>query len=64
MQLGAESGNGGKSEAGPREGPDRSQRRRARKSRMIGSIVVMEPTAYEAWLSGGQPGQSMTASGA
>jgi cytochrome c oxidase subunit II len=33
-------------------------------SKMVGSIVVMEPTAYEVWLSGGQPGQSMTASGA
>jgi cytochrome c oxidase subunit 2 len=33
-------------------------------SRMIGSIVVMDPTAYEAWLAGGQPGQSTVASGA
>jgi cytochrome c oxidase subunit 2 len=33
-------------------------------SRMIGSVVVMEPTDYEAWLSGAQPGQSIVASGA
>jgi cytochrome c oxidase subunit II len=33
-------------------------------SRMIGSIVVMEPSDYEAWLSGSQPGQSLVASGA
>jgi cytochrome c oxidase subunit 2 len=33
-------------------------------SRMIGSVVVMEPTDYEAWLSGAQPGQSLVASGA
>ncbi len=33
-------------------------------SRMGGSIVVMAPTDYEAWLSGAQPGQSMVASGA
>src|SRR5262249_35860243 len=32
--------------------------------RMIGRIVVMDPTAYEAWLSGGQPGLSTVASGA
>jgi cytochrome c oxidase subunit 2 len=33
-------------------------------SRMIGSVVVMEPRQYEAWLSGAPAGQSMTASGA
>jgi len=33
-------------------------------SRMIGSIVVMEPTDYQAWLSGAAPGQSIVASGA
>jgi cytochrome c oxidase subunit 2 len=33
-------------------------------SKMIGRVVVMEPTAYEAWLSGTQPGQSTVASGA
>jgi cytochrome c oxidase subunit 2 len=32
-------------------------------SRMIGSVVVMQPSDYEAWLSGAQPGQSMVASG-
>ncbi len=33
-------------------------------SRMIGRVVVLEPTAYEAWLSGSQPGLSTVASGA
>ncbi len=33
-------------------------------SRMIGSVVVMEPSDYEAWLSGAQPGQTLVASGA
>jgi cytochrome c oxidase subunit 2 len=33
-------------------------------SRMIGWVYVMEPQAYEAWLSGGTTGKSMVASGA
>jgi cytochrome c oxidase subunit 2 len=33
-------------------------------SRMIGSIVVMEPRDYEAWLAGGPAGKSVVASGA
>ena len=33
-------------------------------SRMIGSVVVLEPQAYEAWLAGGTAGKSMVASGA
>jgi cytochrome c oxidase subunit II len=33
-------------------------------SRMIGSIIVMEPQDYEAWLAGGAAGRSMAASGA
>lgn len=33
-------------------------------SRMIGSVVVMEPQDYEAWLAGGPAGKSMVASGA
>ena len=33
-------------------------------SRMIGSIVVMEPRQYEQWLSGGPAGRSVVASGA
>ena len=33
-------------------------------SRMIGSVIVMEPQAYEAWLAGGAAGKSMVASGA
>ena len=36
----------------------------AEHSRMIGSIVVLEPQRYEEWLAGGPAGQSMTASGA
>ncbi|MCI0423950.1 MAG: cytochrome c oxidase subunit II [Acidobacteria bacterium] len=32
-------------------------------SGMIGRVVVMEPAAFEAWLSGGPPEQSMTARG-
>jgi cytochrome c oxidase subunit 2 len=33
-------------------------------SLMIGSVIVMEPQAYEAWLAGGAAGKSMVASGA
>ncbi len=33
-------------------------------SRMIGSVVVLEPHDYESWLAGGPAGQSMTLSGA
>jgi cytochrome c oxidase subunit II len=33
-------------------------------SKMIGSIVAMEPQAYEEWLAGGPAGRSMVASGA
>jgi cytochrome c oxidase subunit 2 len=33
-------------------------------SRMIGSVIVMEPRDYEAWLAGGTAGKSMVASGA
>jgi cytochrome c oxidase subunit 2 len=33
-------------------------------SRMIGSIVAMEPQDYETWLAGGAAGKSMVASGA
>jgi cytochrome c oxidase subunit 2 len=33
-------------------------------SRMIGSIIVMEPKDYEQWLAGGPAAQSMVASGA
>ncbi|HEV8577917.1 MAG TPA: cytochrome c oxidase subunit II [Thermoanaerobaculia bacterium] len=33
-------------------------------SRMIGSVVVMEPQDYETWLAGGATGKSMVASGA
>jgi cytochrome c oxidase subunit II len=36
----------------------------AEHSKMIGSIVVMEPRDYEAWLAGGPAGKSMVASGA
>jgi cytochrome c oxidase subunit 2 len=36
----------------------------AEHSRMIGSIVVMEPRDYEAWLAGGPAGKTMVASGA
>jgi cytochrome c oxidase subunit II len=36
----------------------------AEHSQMIGSVVVLEPTAYEEWLSGVQPGQSTAVSGA
>jgi cytochrome c oxidase subunit 2 len=36
----------------------------AEHSRMIGSIVVMEPREYETWLAGGPAGKSVTASGA
>jgi cytochrome c oxidase subunit 2 len=32
-------------------------------SKMIGTIVVMEPHDYEAWLAGGEQGPSMVASG-
>jgi cytochrome c oxidase subunit 2 len=32
-------------------------------SRMIGSIIVMEPRDYETWLAGGTPGKSLVASG-
>jgi cytochrome c oxidase subunit 2 len=32
-------------------------------SRMIGSIIVMEPRDYESWLAGGTAGKSMVASG-
>jgi cytochrome c oxidase subunit 2 len=32
-------------------------------SRMIGSVVVMEPRDYEAWMAGGTGGKSMVASG-
>lgn len=32
-------------------------------SRMIGTVYVMEPAAYEAWLAGRQLGRPMTASG-
>jgi cytochrome c oxidase subunit 2 len=32
-------------------------------SRMIGSVVVMEPARYEAWLGGGTPGLTPEASG-
>ncbi len=30
---------------------------------MIGSVIVMEPDQYEAWLAGGAPGESMEAAG-
>ncbi len=33
-------------------------------SRMIGSVVAMEPSRYEEWLSGGPAGRSVVASGA
>ncbi|HEX9943476.1 MAG TPA: cytochrome c oxidase subunit II [Thermoanaerobaculia bacterium] len=33
-------------------------------SRMIGSVIVMEPQAYETWLAGGATGRSLVASGA
>lgn len=33
-------------------------------SKMIGSVVVMEPRQYEEWLSGGPAGRSVVASGA
>jgi len=33
-------------------------------SRMIGSVIVMEPQDYETWLAGGAAGRSMAASGA
>ncbi|HKH49388.1 MAG TPA: cytochrome c oxidase subunit II [Thermoanaerobaculia bacterium] len=33
-------------------------------SRMIGSVVVLEPQQYEEWLAGGPAGQPLTASGA
>jgi cytochrome c oxidase subunit 2 len=33
-------------------------------SRMIGSVVVMEPREYAAWLAGGPAGKTVTASGA
>jgi cytochrome c oxidase subunit II len=33
-------------------------------SKMIGSVVVMEPQEYEIWLAGGATGKSMVASGA
>jgi cytochrome c oxidase subunit 2 len=33
-------------------------------SRMIGSVIVMEPRDYEIWLAGGTAGKSMVASGA
>jgi cytochrome c oxidase subunit 2 len=33
-------------------------------SRMIGSVVAMEPRDYESWLAGGAAGKSMAASGA
>jgi len=33
-------------------------------SRMIGSVVVLEPSEYEAWLTNGQGGQTMTLTGA
>jgi cytochrome c oxidase subunit II len=36
----------------------------AEHSRMIGSIVVMEPRDYESWLAGGPAGKSVVASGA
>ncbi len=36
----------------------------AEHSRMGGSIVIMEPAAYEEWLAGGLPRQSVVASGA
>jgi cytochrome c oxidase subunit 2 len=36
----------------------------AEHSKMIGSIVVMEPRDYENWLAGGAAGKSMVASGA
>src|SRR5215203_4813709 len=32
-------------------------------SRMIGSVIAMEPRDYETWLAGGAAGQSMAASG-
>jgi cytochrome c oxidase subunit II len=32
-------------------------------SRMIGSVIVMEPQEYETWLAGGTVGKSMVASG-
>jgi len=32
-------------------------------SKMIGRVVVMEPADYEAWLAGGQPGQSAVSAG-
>ena len=33
-------------------------------SRMIGSVIAMEPEEYQTWLAGGPAGQSMAASGA
>ncbi len=33
-------------------------------SRMIGSVIVMEPRDYESWLAGGTAGKSMVAAGA
>ena len=36
----------------------------AEHSKMIGSIVVMEPREYESWLAGGPAGKSVVASGA
>jgi cytochrome c oxidase subunit II len=36
----------------------------AEHSKMIGSIIVMEPRDYENWLAGGTAGKSMVASGA
>ncbi|HEX4963855.1 MAG TPA: cytochrome c oxidase subunit II [Thermoanaerobaculia bacterium] len=35
----------------------------AEHSKMIGSVIVMEPRDYEAWLAGGAAGKSMVASG-
>ena len=35
----------------------------AEHSRMIGRVTVMEPAAYQAWLTGGAPGLSVAASG-
>jgi cytochrome c oxidase subunit 2 len=33
-------------------------------SRMIGSVIAMEPMDYQAWMAGATPGQSMASSGA
>jgi cytochrome c oxidase subunit 2 len=35
----------------------------AEHSRMIGRVTVMEPAAYQAWLTGGSSGQTLAASG-